>query len=161
LPGGNSVRLIRRSTNETPAHLSLLLSATKSGLCARCSVQPVQDSVSVAQCNQISRALGPLLSAARSGPSLCLSAAHCSLIRTLCPLLIIATKSGLFVRCSLQPNQDSLSVAHCNQIRALCPLLIATKSGLRGCARCSVQPVHKNLSFPSAPWFGEDDLVRK
>ena len=35
-------------------------------------------------------------------------AAHCSQIRTLCPLLI-AAKSGLFVRCSLQPNQDSLS----------------------------------------------------
>ena len=37
-----------------------------------------------------------------------LSTAHCSQIRTLCPLLI-AAKSGLFVLCSLQPNQDSLS----------------------------------------------------
>jgi hypothetical protein len=39
-------------------------------------------------------------------------AAHCSQNRTLCPLLI-AAKSGLFVHCSMQPNQAWDSRPYC------------------------------------------------
>jgi hypothetical protein len=92
-----------------------LLSAASSGLCFRCSVQPVRGSV-----------MCPLLSAAISG--LC-PHIQCSQFGALCPLLSAAI-SGLCARCSVQPVQGSVSAAQCTHIRALCPLLSAASSGL-------------------------------